>query len=146
MTRDCAGSLLPSLRFDQPKCTPRAVFTANPPPLLAAVTIPLAASRYERHRFRTAIIVDEGLNSMVRTFPLPAALTDLLAARDQVRAYCRKGLAANGSQVDMKFTLDGNLIGDIGEAVSVELFGIRLVEQSPQGASTGTDQTAERSK
>ena len=66
---------------------------------------------------------------MVRTFPLPAALADLLEARDRVREHYRKVLMANGSQVDLKFTLDGNLIGDIGEALSVELFGVRLVEQ-----------------
>ncbi|UOK72263.1 hypothetical protein K9D25_05990 [Ancylobacter polymorphus] len=27
----------------------------------------------------------------------------------------------------MKFTLDGNLVGDLGEAIAVELFGLRLV-------------------
>lgn len=28
----------------------------------------------------------------------------------------------------MKFTLDGNLVGDLGEAIAVELFGIQLAE------------------
>lgn len=30
--------------------------------------------------------------------------------------------------VELKFTLDGNLVGDIGEAIAAELFGVTLVE------------------
>jgi hypothetical protein len=37
-------------------------------------------------------------------------------------------LRAQQSEIDLKFTLDGNLVGDIGEAIAAELFGIRLVE------------------
>lgn len=33
----------------------------------------------------------------------------------------------------LKFTLDGNLVGDIGEAVAAELFGIRLSARNGTG-------------
>lgn len=36
-------------------------------------------------------------------------------------------MARQGCGVALKFTLDGNLVGDIGEALAVELFGIKLV-------------------
>ncbi|WAC47736.1 hypothetical protein OVA03_13645 [Asticcacaulis sp. SL142] len=62
------------------------------------------------------------------TFKLPHAIADLLDARNRLRAHYKSVLQATGSQIDLKFTLDGNLVGDIGEAVAVELFGIRLVE------------------
>lgn len=49
-------------------------------------------------------------------FELPAEIQPLLEARDKLRQrYAASGLC---------FTLDGNLVGDIGEAVAAELFGI----------------------
>ncbi len=52
------------------------------------------------------------------TFDLPAEIEPLLAARDALKArYAASGL---------RFTLDGNLVGDIGEAVAAELFGLEL--------------------
>lgn len=62
------------------------------------------------------------------TFPLPPAIASLIAARNALRSHYREILLARGSTVDLSFTLDGNLVGDIGEALSVELFGIRLVD------------------
>jgi hypothetical protein len=62
------------------------------------------------------------------TFKLPPAIAELLAARDAVRAHYQAALRRQGSKVDLRFTLDGNLVGDIGEAIAVELFGIKLVE------------------
>ena len=51
-------------------------------------------------------------------FDLPDEIEPLLAARDQLkRRYATSGL---------KFTLDGNLVGDIGEAIAAELYGIQL--------------------
>lgn len=51
-------------------------------------------------------------------FDLPAEIEPLLAARDRLRErYASSGL---------RFTLDGNLVGDIGEAIAAELFGIEL--------------------
>ena len=53
-----------------------------------------------------------------RGFVLPATITDLVLARDGLRQrYGASGLA---------FTFDGKLVGDIGEAVAAELFGIEL--------------------
>lgn len=62
------------------------------------------------------------------TFPLPSAIAELLIARNKVRAYYQSVLCQQGSSFELKFTLDGNLVGDIGEAIAVELFGTRLVE------------------
>ncbi|MER9202942.1 hypothetical protein NKH74_27765 [Mesorhizobium sp. M0933] len=50
-----------------------------------------------------------------------------MAARNKLREHYQ---AAR-----LKFTLDGNLVGDIGEAVAAELFGIKLVP----GNGTGID-------
>lgn len=51
-------------------------------------------------------------------FELPTEIQPLLAARDRLRQrYASSGL---------RFTLDGNLVGDIGEAVAAEFFGIEL--------------------
>lgn len=61
------------------------------------------------------------------TFALPPAIVELLAARDAVRAHYQGVLFRQGSEVDLRFTLDGNLVGDIGEAIAAELFGVRLV-------------------
>jgi len=61
-------------------------------------------------------------------FDLPDAIRTLVLARNEVRDHYRRVLHAQDHEVDLHFTLDGNLIGDIGEAIAVELFGIRLVE------------------
>lgn len=51
-------------------------------------------------------------------FVLPPVITELVIARDRVRRhYAVPGLS---------FTLDGKLVGDIGEAVAAELFGLTL--------------------
>lgn len=60
-------------------------------------------------------------------FELPSVITDLVVARDRVRRhYGVPGLS---------FTLDGKLVGDIGEAVAAELFGLTL----QPGGGTGVD-------
>jgi hypothetical protein len=53
-------------------------------------------------------------------FDLPPAIADLVAARNKLRDHY-KG-------VGLKFTLDGNMVGDLVEAIAVELFGLRLVD------------------
>jgi hypothetical protein len=51
-------------------------------------------------------------------FELPHEIQPLLTARDNLRErYAASGLS---------FTLDGNLVGDIGEAIASELYGIEL--------------------
>lgn len=61
-------------------------------------------------------------------FSLPPAIAHLVEARNAVRGYYSDVLKRQGSEVALKFTLDGNLVGDIGEALAVELFNVRLVE------------------
>lgn len=59
-------------------------------------------------------------------FQLPPAIADLVLARNRLRKHY--------ASVELKFTLDGNLVGDLGEAVASELFKIRLVSaRSTQG-------------
>ncbi len=55
-------------------------------------------------------------------FHLPAPIRDIVTARDRLRAIYR----ASG----LTFTLDGNLLGDIGEAVAAQLFGLRLADRN----------------
>lgn len=64
----------------------------------------------------------------MQTFELPPAIAILLEARNSVRKHYEAILRAQGSKVELKFTLDGNLVGDIGEAIATELFGVTLVE------------------
>jgi len=60
-------------------------------------------------------------------FRLPPVITELVLARNRVRDhYHVPGLA---------FTLDGKLVGDIGEAVAAEMFGLTLT----LGGGTGID-------
>jgi hypothetical protein len=62
----------------------------------------------------------------VREFLLPPTIADLVQARNQLRAHY--------SSAGLKFTLEGNLVGDLGEAIAAELFQIRLVPaRSTQG-------------
>lgn len=51
----------------------------------------------------------------------------MVAARNRVRDHYKDLLARGGHEVCLEYTLDGNLVGDIGEALAVELFGIKLV-------------------
>lgn len=53
-----------------------------------------------------------------RKFSLPPVVAELVTARNRLRTHY--------GPVGLRFTLDGKLVGDIGEAVAVELFGIRL--------------------
>ena len=61
-------------------------------------------------------------------FDLPPVIAELVAAQKQVRRHYREVLIERGSDVDLRFTLDGNLIGDIGEALAAQLFDVRLVD------------------
>lgn len=64
----------------------------------------------------------------MQVFELPPAIADLVAARNRLREhYVAAGL---------DFTLDGNLVGDLGEAIASELFGIKLV---PRRSTEGID-------
>ena len=58
-------------------------------------------------------------------FDLPPSIRKLISARNELKAHY--------SNVDLSFTLDGNLVGDLGEAVAAELFGLRLTGRSNEG-------------
>ncbi|WP_333815375.1 DUF6998 domain-containing protein [Tabrizicola sp.] len=62
------------------------------------------------------------------TFSLPPAIADLVSARNRVRDHYWQMFDRGGHQTRLNFTLDGNLVGDIGESLAVELFGVRLVD------------------
>jgi hypothetical protein len=62
---------------------------------------------------------------MLREFELPQVVRELVAARNNLRRhYALCGLT---------FTIDGNLVGDLGEAVAAELFDIQLVARNGTG-------------
>lgn len=65
---------------------------------------------------------------MSHRFQLPPAIVDLVAARNRLREHY--------ASVGLEFTLDGNLVGDLGEAIAAEIFGIKLV---PARSTTGID-------
>lgn len=58
-------------------------------------------------------------------FYLPPVITDLVLARNRLRDHYRSAA--------LDFTLDGNLIGDIGEAVAAKLFGLKLSPRNGTG-------------
>jgi hypothetical protein len=64
----------------------------------------------------------------MQAFALPPAIATLVAARNKVREHYQRVLRLQECDAELKFTLDGNLVGDIGEAIAVELFGITLVQ------------------
>ena len=58
-------------------------------------------------------------------FRLPEQILRLVDARNELKAhYC---------DVDLRFTFGGNLVGDLGEAVAAELFGLLLTGRSDEG-------------
>lgn len=70
-----------------------------------------------------------------RILHLPAAIADLVIACQAVREHYG---VVHGDR--LLFTLDGNLVGDIGEALAVEYFGIILNDRCGEGIDgTATD-------
>lgn len=58
-------------------------------------------------------------------FLLPPEVRSLIEARN--------ALKARFAATSLRFTLDGNLVGDLGEAVALELFHLKLVSRNQQG-------------
>lgn len=58
-------------------------------------------------------------------FALPPQIQKLVLARNELKAHY--------SSVDLRFTFDGNLVGDLGEAIAAELFGLKLTGRSNEG-------------
>ena len=48
------------------------------------------------------------------TFVLPPVIAAMVEARNEVRAHYAAILRQQGSETELNFTLDGNLVGDIG--------------------------------
>ncbi|WP_174279903.1 DUF6998 domain-containing protein [Sphingomonas bacterium] len=67
------------------------------------------------------------------TFPLPALIANLVKARNQLRDHYAPILGGHHVAGRLTFTLDGNLVGDLGEALAVELFGITLDRRGGAG-------------
>lgn len=64
----------------------------------------------------------------MKQFKLPEDIAQLVIARNKVRDHYGKKLRAWGNEVELAFTLDGNLIGDLGEALAIDLFDLTLVD------------------
>ncbi|WEX07286.1 hypothetical protein [Chelativorans sp. AA-79] len=63
---------------------------------------------------------------MERDFVLPVVIARLVQARNALRQHF--------ASTDLTFTFDGKLVGDIGEAIAAELFGVK-----PIGRGAGID-------
>ncbi|RZL71660.1 MAG: hypothetical protein EOP66_14665 [Sphingomonas sp.] len=61
----------------------------------------------------------------MRRFELPLQVRQLVDARNALKAHY--------ADVDLRFTFDGNLVGDLGEAVAAELFNLKLTGRSNEG-------------
>ena len=61
----------------------------------------------------------------LESFSLPPSIVRLVAARNELRDHF--------SKAELRFTFDGNLVGDIGEAVAAEQFGITLIPRCGAG-------------
>lgn len=70
-------------------------------------------------------------------FLLPPDIAELITARNKVRDHYNGKIRAWGSRVDLSFTLDGNLVGDLGEALAMDLFDLSLVETKSATAIDG---------
>lgn len=58
-------------------------------------------------------------------FVLPPLIRELITARNRIRDhYAESGLS---------FTIDGNLVGDLGEAIAADIFGLQLVPRNRTG-------------
>lgn len=62
---------------------------------------------------------------MNHKFELPSYVRELVAARNRLKEHFR--------DCDLHFTFDGNLVGDLGEAVAAEIYGLRLTGRSNEG-------------
>lgn len=62
---------------------------------------------------------------MTNKFRLPPPIEDLIKARDRLRQHY--------DQPSLTFTLDGNLVGDLGEALAVKYFGLTLTARNDTG-------------
>ncbi|MFC0009221.1 DUF6998 domain-containing protein [Devosia nitrariae] len=58
-------------------------------------------------------------------FVLPPVIRELIVARNKVRDHYASSA--------LSFTLDGNLVGDLGEALAADLFGIKLIARNRTG-------------
>ena len=63
------------------------------------------------------------------TLTLPPVIADLVSAREAMRDHYR---TTHGDR--LLFTFDGNLVGDIGEALAAEYFKVQLNRRCGEGA------------
>lgn len=63
-------------------------------------------------------------------FELPTHIKNLVAARNSLKKHYDDSLDHDFGHTRLKFTFDGNFVGDLGEALAVEFFGVKLVDGS----------------
>lgn len=73
----------------------------------------------------------------MREFKLPPVVAELVEAREKLKAHYTAMLQQQDSDAELRFTFDGNLVGDIGEALAAEFFGVRLVKAKSHEAIDG---------
>lgn len=64
----------------------------------------------------------------MKQFDLPSSIGALLRCRNELRDHYARILKEQPGNPELSLTFDGKLVGDIGEALAVEIYGIRLVQ------------------
>lgn len=72
------------------------------------------------------------------SFRLPECVAEMVNARDRLCKHYAALLQLTHAEDRLRFRFDGNLIGDLGEGIAVERFGVRLDKSR---GSTGVDGT-----
>lgn len=72
-----------------------------------------------------------------RNFKLPPHISELVQARNKLREHYQNIILKSDDGKKLDFTFDGKLVGDIGEAIAVELFGITLSKCSSEEGIDG---------
>lgn len=59
---------------------------------------------------------------------LPEKVERLVELRDEIKNEFNAKIRSHKSEIDLSFTFDGNLVGDIGKALAAELFGVKIIK------------------
>ena len=66
---------------------------------------------------------------MNKIIELPTHIKNMVNARNKMKDHYNKKIKIKKAESrELEFTLDGNLVGDIGEAIAVEYYNMKLAE------------------
>ena len=79
----------------------------------------------------------------MQIFTLPECILDLVKSRNKLKSHFATIFELQRNEAELRFTFDGNLVGDLGEALAVELFGIKLIKAKSVAGIDGTTSDGE---